>query len=109
MADEARLNATYDVRDRFLKTLGEVNDDVLAPLLNPSFVGGPMWPDLRQAWRVIRRDGNLAFISDGLSDPFSDDPEPNPGFGLEVLAESPDAFAEPHQGSWLFHLVYHVS
>jgi hypothetical protein len=79
MADEAFLQATCEARDRFVSSLGVVNPDVLAPLINPSFMGGPMWPDLRQAWRVVRRGSNTIVLSDGLSDPFSDEPEPNAG------------------------------
>src|SRR5258708_39031146 len=109
MADEAFLQATYDGRDRFVNSLGVVKPDVLAPLINPSFMGGPMWPNLRQAWRVVRRGANTIVMSDGLSDPFSDETDPNTGFGIEVLAETADPMSEPLQASWLFELVYQVS
>jgi hypothetical protein len=109
MADEALLQATYDARDKFVSSLGVVNPDVLAPLINPSFMGGPMWPDLRQAWRVIRQGANTIVISDGLSDPFSDEADPTAGFGIEVLAETADPMPEQLQVSWLFDLVYQVS
>lgn len=109
MANEAFLQATYEARDTFVNRLGIVNPDVLSPLINPAFMGGPMWPDLRQAWRVVRRGANTIVVSDGLSDPFSDETEPNPGFGLEVLAETVDPMPEPLQASWLFDLVYQVS
>lgn len=109
MADEAFLEETYAARDRFVGSLGTVHPDVLAPLMNPAFMGGPMWPDLRQAWRVIHRGNNTVIMSDGLSDPFSDEPAPNVGFGLEVLAETSDPVAEPVPASWLFDLVYQVS
>lgn len=109
MADEAFLRKTYEARDRFVGGLGQVHPDVLAPLMNPTFMGGPRWPHLRQAWRVVRRAASTLIISDGLSDPFSDDPDPNPGFALEVLAETPDQLPEHIQGTWLFDLVYLVS
>jgi hypothetical protein len=105
--DDTR-QAAYAARDAFAQSLGDVDPDVLAPLINPSFMGGPLWPDLRQAWRVIRHNQSTMILSDGLSDPFSDDPEPNPGFGLEVLAESNDALEGSVQGTWLFDLVYQV-
>lgn len=101
--------ATYDARDAFLMTLGEVRPDVLAPLINPSFMGGPRWPDLRQAWRVIQRKNGIAVLSVGLADPFDDTEAPNVGFGLEVIGETVDELPEPIQGSWLFDLVYGVS
>jgi hypothetical protein len=109
MADDALLQRTYEARDRYVSSLGQVQPDVLAPLMNPTFMGGPSWPDLRQAWRVVRRGAHTLIISDGLSDPFSDDPKPNPGFALEVLAETPDALPERLPGTWLFELVYLVS
>jgi hypothetical protein len=109
MADEALLQEIYAARDKFVSSLGAVNPDVLAPLINPSFMGGPMWPDLRQAWRVVRRGSNTIIISEGLSDPFSDEPQPSAGFGLEVLAETSDPMPEQLQASWLFDLVYQVS
>jgi len=40
---------------------------------NPALLGGPKWPALRQAFRVVRRKtGNVILASDGLSDPFDD-------------------------------------
>jgi hypothetical protein len=48
-------------------------------------------------------------LSDRLSDPFSDEDEPNVGFGIEILAESLDEMPEQMQSSWLFDLVYQVS
>jgi hypothetical protein len=109
MTDEALLQQTYVARDRYLCGLGVVEPDVLAPLVNPTFMGGPMWPDLRQAWRVIHRTGSTAVISDGLSDPFSDEADQNVGFGIEVLAESSDRLTSPLQDSWLFDVAYQVS
>ncbi|MEG1052532.1 MAG: hypothetical protein RSF79_10870, partial [Janthinobacterium sp.] len=70
----ARLRAAAcAARDAFYGTLGTVDADVLAPLVNPAFMGGPRWPSLRQAWRVIRRPDSIVIASDGLSDPFEDD------------------------------------
>lgn len=100
---------TYDARDAFASTLGEVSPDVLAPVINPEFMDGPPWPDLRQAWRVIRRPGSVIVISDGLSDPFDEEEDLNTGFGLEVIAETEDPLPDQIQDSWLFDLVYAVS
>jgi hypothetical protein len=109
MADEAFLQRTYDARERYAASLGAVKPDFLAPLINPALMGGPMWPDLRQAWRVIQRGSETLVLSDGLSDPFSDEEPPSAGFGLEVLAQSGDPIADQLQGSWLFNLAYQVS
>lgn len=109
MATDEFLEQTYSARDQFVNGLGSADPDVLAPLINPSFMGGPMWPDLRQAWRVVRSSGTAIVLSDGLSDPFSDDDDPNVGFGIEIVAESPDAMPAQMRESWLFDLVYQVS
>jgi len=57
-------------RDAFYASLGSMDSDVLTPLINPAFSGGPRWPSLRQAWRVIRKPDSIIIASDGLSDPF---------------------------------------
>lgn len=100
-------------RDAFYATLGAVDADVLAPLVNPAFMGGPRWPSLRQAWRVIRGADSIIIASDGLSDPFEDDDDvfvPR-GHLLEVCIEAPLAAFDGHpvQQSWLFDLIYQVS
>ena len=107
--NEARRQAAYAQRDAYKSTLGTVSPDVVAPLINPAFGGGPSWPDLRQAYSVIRRGDNTIIMTDGLSDPFTDDPEPNAGFELEVLAETSDELPNPHAPNWLLELVVLVA
>lgn len=107
------LAAACAARDAFYTTLGAMDADVLAPLVNPAFMGGPRWPSLRQAWRVIRRADSIVIASDGLSDPFEDDDDvfvPR-GHLLEVCIEAPlSAFdGDPVQASWLFDVIYQVS
>ena len=57
-----RRQATYRARDQFARSLGEVSPDVLAPLINPGLLGGPLWPDTRQAFQVIRRQQHLLIM-----------------------------------------------
>lgn len=107
------LAAACAARDAFYASLGAIDGDVLAPLLNPAFTGGPRWPSLRQAWRVIRRPDAIMLASDGLSDPFEDDDDvfvPR-GHLLEVCIEAPlSAFdAQDVAQSWLFDVIYQVS
>ncbi|MEG1118446.1 MAG: hypothetical protein RSE46_25650, partial [Janthinobacterium sp.] len=107
------LAAACAARDAFYGTLGTVDADVLAPLVNPAFMGGPRWPSLRQAWRVIRRPDSIVIASDGLSDPFEDDDDvfvPR-GHLLEVCIEAPlSAFdGQEVAQSWLFDVIYQVS
>ena len=107
------LSTACAARDAFYATLGTADADVLAPLVNPAFMGGPRWPSLRQAWRVIRRADTILLASDGLSDPFEDDDDvfvPR-GHLLEVCIEAPLAAfdGQPLQASWLFDVIYQVS
>ncbi|QYG07821.1 hypothetical protein [Janthinobacterium sp. PAMC25594] len=107
------LAAACAARDAFYATLGTLDADVLAPLLNSALMGGPRWPSLRQAWRVIRRADSIIIASDGLSDPFEDEDDvfvPR-GHLLEVCIEAPlSAFdGDAVQASWLFDVIYQVS
>jgi len=100
-------------RDAFYASLGSMDSDVLTPLINPAFSGGPRWPSLRQAWRVIRKPDSIIIASDGLSDPFEDDDDifvPR-GHLLEVCLEAPLAAFEGKQvsDSWLFELLFQIS
>jgi hypothetical protein len=110
MSDEDYLSQVFDCREAFLRKLGQVDENLYSPLINPVFLGGPMWPSMRQSWRVVRRSNQSTIVcSDGLSDPFEDEAEPNIGFGLEILAETTDSLPEAPKASWLFEMVYDVS
>ena len=96
-AHESRCQATYEALDAAWASCGEVDPHVLAPIINPAFAGGPVWPNLRQAYRTVRGPFGVLLASDGLSDPFDDswaDPPVQNGFAMEVYAvtgEEPDA------------------
>jgi hypothetical protein len=109
MTGKAFRQKTDQARDVFWRQLGELSPNLLTPLIDPMLMGGPAWPDHRQAWRVIRKGSHTLLISDGLSDPVWDEPAPNIGFGLEVLVETGESLPERLQDSWLFQLVYQVS
>jgi hypothetical protein len=100
------LEEGYAARTAVYRTLGEVDPDVIAPLINPTFMGGPRWPALRQAWQVVRRPASTIIVSDGLSDPFDDDLTPL-GFQVEVCVETDERFEDLTRAahSWLFALV----
>lgn len=103
------LQRTCSARDAFWAAWGESDPDVLAPLVNPAFVGGPRWPNLRQALATVRRGSLTLLASDGLSDPFDDeDPPTQQGFGLEVFAVTKDEVPPPLPGTWLCGLVWQV-
>jgi hypothetical protein len=97
---------TYAARDEAWARCGAVDPYVLSPLINPSFQGGPAWPNLRQSYKTIRGPVGVILASDGLSDPFDDswrDPPRQNGFALEVygVTDSDQKLA----GSWVFQIV----
>lgn len=106
---EDLLQRTYASREAHYRLLGEIDPLVLAPIMNPGLMGGPRWPDLRQAYNVIRTGNRTTVITNGLADPFDDEDEPNVGFGVEVLAETDEPCEEPMAANWVFTLVSRVS
>lgn len=107
--NEEFLLQTFQAREAYLRQMGAVDELLLAPLMNPAFMGGPVWPSLRQSWRTVRNGRRTIIVSDGLSDPFDSETEPSVGFGIEVLGETADPLPDQLQGSWLFAVVYAVS
>jgi hypothetical protein len=112
------LQLSAQRRDAFWAKVGSVENDVLAHLISPSFMGGPAWPTTRQAYRVVRRaDGSVVIATDGMSDPFDDGGDTN-GFNLELFVESsdlPDDVAgktgdvAPLARSWMLELLQNVA
>ncbi len=103
------IEKTSAVRDAAWSRFGTVDPNVLTHLVNPSLMGGPRWPAMRQAFRVVRRDGATLLASDGLSDPFDDEGAPRVnGFGLELAAWTTDAIDEL-PASWLWDIVWNMS
>jgi hypothetical protein len=110
---ESHFQESCSRRDAFWKSVGKMDADVLAPMINPAFAGGPRWPSMRQAFATVRCPTTTIIASDGLSDPFDDQSENSDGdayngFGLEIYAETPGDLADV-KGSWQFDLVYQTS
>ncbi len=108
---EALRRSSAAARDAFWAGVGAVDGDVLAPMISPSFAGGPHWPTLRQAYRVVRRSGSVIIATDGLSDA-ADDPAAGPvGLGLELFIETADLTPETAAdtgrlgASWAFRIL----
>jgi hypothetical protein len=100
------LELTSDARDAAWSRWGDLDPYVLGHLINPTFMGGPEWPALRQAFKVARRPNATLIASDGLADPFDDGSRlDRNGFGLEVYSIAGEHFDAP-QASWLFALVW---
>jgi len=109
---EKRFQESCALRSNFWAGIGKVDVDVIGHLINPTFMGGPRWPSLRQAFIVVRRGTSTIVASDGLSDPFDDPADEEAksynGFGLEFYAETPGNL-DPVIGSWQFDVVWQMS
>lgn len=86
--DSAACEASQAARDAYWSGIGQVEPDLLAPLISPGLMGGPAWPATRQAYRVVRRGGSLILATDGLSDPFEGVTGGGNGFGMELFLET---------------------
>lgn len=112
------LAASWRRRDAYWAEIGTVETDVLGHGVSPGLTGGPYWPTLRQAYRVVRRPHSIILATDGMSDPFEDVTGGGNGFETELFVETPD-IAAAHAGapgdiahinqSWAFELVRHVT
>jgi hypothetical protein len=106
---EEHFDASVELRNAYWNAAGTMETDVLAPLINPAFRGGPRWPSLRQAFATIHLPGRTIMATDGLSDPYDDmdtnaDNAPYNGFGMEVYISS-HVIEEPKGNSWQFQLL----
>lgn len=91
--------------------VGEVDPYVTAHLVNPAFMGGPQWPGFRQSFLHVRLpDGRRLAASDGLSDPYEDEPD-GTGIGAELYTvhdDLPEDVAEATR-SWAFQVLYEAA
>jgi hypothetical protein len=108
MEHDQLTKLTSEARDAAWSAWGTVDDDVLTHLINPMFMGGPAWPNTRQAFRVVRRPDELMIASDGLADPFDDPSAGRNGLEHEFYAVTSDPIDEI-PGSWLWDLVWQMS
>lgn len=107
--DDPRIAAGHQLLDQFWSTIGPSDPDLVAYIANPQFQGKPAWPNMRQAYRIVRPTGSLIIASDGLTDPFvGTDMSDQQGFGCEVYIEVPqlaDAIFDQLRGSWAFRSI----
>jgi hypothetical protein len=111
--DDPRIAQGHARLDQFWSTIGPSDPDLIAYLLNPQFQGKPAWPNMRQAYRIVRPAGSLIIASDGLSDPFvGTDMTGQQGFGCEVYIEAPqlaNASFDAVRNSWAFKTIENVA
>jgi len=109
---ESLTRETHAKRDALWQKVGKVEPEVITHLVNPALMGAPRWPDMRQAYTVIREpNGNSIIATDGISDPFSDShPHKNNknGYEIEIYLETQENLQLP-QHSWQFTLLYQTA
>ena len=117
-ATEKLAATTHAVLERTWSSWGALETDVIAHAINPSLMGGPRWPGMRQAYRVAQSGELVLIASDGLSDPYDsgEGPEDVNGLGLEMFAVTDDDVAREGEhgvmrygATWLHDLVFHCA
>lgn len=98
---EKKGEAIEEARFEFYNTLGNASPLVIAPMINPMFLGGPNWPT-RPSWKSIQLPQNgIVWATNGLADPWSnpemfadvegiEDFNLDTGIGLELVCGSKD-------------------
>lgn len=112
---EQHFDKSVELRNEFWSKIGTVHPDVMAHAINPGFMGGPMWPSVRQAFIKIDTPEGTIIASDGLSDPYSDfdTNESNQtynGVGCEFYIECDETINfNALSTTWQFHIVYQAA
>ena len=109
---EAAYQRTLQLRNETWNRFGKLDDTVISFIINPGFMGGSMWPGIRQAYVASRRSDAVLLATDGLADPYteSDAPRVN-GHGVEYYAITTDPELVNYEiitdlaGTWLYTLV----
>lgn len=102
-----REQAVHSARNAYWDDIGTSDADVITYVVNPMFQGAPAWPNVRQAYRIVRTADTLIIASEGLSDPYPDEDKnaERCGFGMEVFIEVPGLQSVSPQRireSWVF-------
>lgn len=112
---QEHFDRSVEIRNEFWSKIGTVHSDVIAHAINPAFMGGPMWPSVRQAFIKIDTPQGTIIASDGLSDPYSDfDENPNNqtynGVGCEFYIECDETIDfNALSTTWQFHTLYQAA
>ncbi|SEC25700.1 Suppressor of fused protein (SUFU) [Tenacibaculum sp. MAR_2009_124] len=113
---EEHFKLSCEKREHYWKTTGELFSDVVGNMINPSFMGGPRWPSLRQAHIGVQLENGTIIASDGLTDPY-DDYDTNPenqnynGVGIELYTITDSKYKNIQEiiDSWEFKVLSQVS
>ncbi len=113
---QEHFKASCEERENYWKSIGELFSDVVGNLINPSFMGGPRWPSLRQAHIGIKMNEGTIIATDGLSDPYDDydttaKNQPYNGIGIELYGITENKYENIQEiiNSWELKIILQVS
>ncbi|AZJ32081.1 hypothetical protein SAMN05444344_1934 [Tenacibaculum mesophilum] len=113
---EQHFQRSSEIRNEYWQQTGTPFSDVIGSMINPTFLGGPKWPSLRQAHIGINTDNETIIATDGLSDPYDDydtnsENQTYNGIGLELYAISGNKYEDIQQviDSWEFKVIRRAS
>ncbi|GAA5024132.1 hypothetical protein GCM10011506_07530 [Marivirga lumbricoides] len=113
---EEHFKISCEKREDYWKSIGKLFPDVIGNMINPSFMGGPRWPCLRQAHIGVQLHDKIIISSDGLSDPYDDydantENQSYNGIGIELYAISENKYNNIQEiiDSWEFNILRQVS
>ena len=113
---EEHFKVSCENRDKYWKDAGELFPDVAGNMINPSFMGGPRWPSLRQAHIGVKINNGTIIATDGLSDPYDDydkntENQSYNGIGIELYTITKSNYNNIQEiiDSWEFKILRQVS
>ncbi|NQX25918.1 hypothetical protein HQQ81_00950 [Microbacteriaceae bacterium VKM Ac-2854] len=108
----ALSEAVAEDRAEAWRGVGALDRTVVATLRDPAATGGARWPSAHQYFLRIARHSSAVIASDGLSDPFDQEPLPGTGWGCELCLESSALARVPSAelwNHWQFQLLYEAA
>ncbi len=116
MKYDDHFKTSCEKRDNYWKSIGEPFSDVVGNMINPSFMGGPRWPSMRQAHIGVQTNQGTIIATDGLSDPYDDfdtnaDNQGYNGIGIELYTITDNKYTNIQEiiDSWEFKILRQVS
>ncbi|CAM1368419.1 conserved hypothetical protein [Tenacibaculum litoreum] len=113
---EQHFKLSSEIRNEYWQQIGTPFSDVIGSMINPTFLGGPKWPSLRQAHIGINTEDSTIIATDGLSDPYDDydtnsENQTYNGIGLELYAISDNKYEDIQHviDSWEFKVMRRAS
>ncbi|WP_440067322.1 hypothetical protein [Tenacibaculum discolor] len=113
---EQHFKRSTEIRNEYWQQTGTPFSDVIGSMINPTFLGGPKWPSLRQAHIGIKTEDGTIIATDGLSDPYDDydtntENQAYNGIGIELYTICDNKYEDIQHiiDSWEFKITRRAS